>query len=1473
MKHKRLLTMVSLSLGVILAVGLFVLVGQAAPGSPVLNPPRNSHSAPLTTTISITYDEPISAATVTSRTFAVYAMQSGLITTMHTVSGNMIIVTPTQPFHQGELVYAIATTRTLSISGTEPLSATQWQFHAGKVVSRCVGRFIDVDVGVPDVSANSVDWGDYDHDGDLDILLTGSTENNTPVSRIYRNDAGSFTDIDAGLPGVSPGSAVWGDYDSDGDLDLLLAGRGPLNNRVAYIYRNDAASFTDIGAGLPGIAYGTTAWGDYDNDGDLDILLTGNSGGNPVSLVYRNDAGSFTNIGAGLPGVLQSSAAWGDYDNDGDLDLLLAGTDSSWQNFSEIFRNDGQSFTDINAGLPGAASGSVAWGDYDDDGDLDILLTGQTNTDLVASIYRNESGSFQSVSTDLPGVSDGNAMWGDYDNDGHLDILISGRTMSGTYLSQVYHNDTGSFTSVDAGLPGVSGLATWGDYDGDDDLDILFVGWQWFTPLFRIYRNDDCSSDLALVKMVTPQMAAPGDAVTFTLAFSNVGSLPASHVVITDVIAVAITTPSYSSSVVVTPTGAISYTWEVTDLDPGESGTITVTGILSAGLPTGIVTNTATITSTSPNTDFRNNNSSVPLYVYTWYITETAPAANSVSVPPTTSVEVVFDGDLDVSTVTSTTLAIHGMMGGLMTGTYNYNSPNRALTVTPCRPFHTGEIAHISATDNMLRFDGEPLFAHQWQFRAGETTTRCVAGFTDIGAGLSGVYASSVAWGDYDSDGDLDILLTGWGNQIPISLIYRNDNGSFTSIGAGLPGFSTGSAAWGDYDNDGDLDILLVGRDNIDNRRSRIYRNDNGSFVNIGAGLPGVAYGSAAWGDYDNDGDLDIVLTGITESGYNISRIYRNDAGVFTEVAAGLPGVDWSSVAWGDYDNDGDLDILLAGSSVGGPMTVIYRNDFGSFTYIDAGLPRVPPRAIAWDDYDNDGDLDILFVANDGTTIYRNTDGTFGDIGAGMPGISGSAAWGDYDNDGDLDILLAGRTSTGTRISHIYRNDQGEFVNINAGLTGVERSSAAWGDYDHDGDLDILLTGLTENSSRVAQVYRNDDCVADLMLAKTVAPTVPAPGSVVTYTLAFSNTGTGIATGAIITDVVPISITNVSYTNSGAAITETGSISYTWQVEPLLPGNGGIITITGVLSPNLPAGYAFTNTAAITTTVIDADYSNNGDSAMVTTSDKTRCSLSPGAYSFNLTATVQITITTVGTLDCLTVERVDANHANATPAIQTGRYWMITGVDSGGAPASGYSLTLTLPTTFSPDTSDQVCRYTGSGTVWDCAVTSYDDVNNTITRGDVTLLSDWAVGNDVPTAVTLASFTATAQGGNILVTWETAIEIDNVGFNLHRSTSPDGSYFKLNETLIPSQAPGSIFGATYTWLDEDVEAGTTYYYKLEDVEVGGRRTFHGPVAAQPAEPTALLLRSFGIRGSPAAALLMLLGAWGLVFIWLIRKRR
>ncbi|MBS4029014.1 MAG: choice-of-anchor D domain-containing protein, partial [Ignavibacteriales bacterium] len=383
-------------------------------------------------------------------------------------------------------------------------------------------------------------------------------------------------------------------------------------------------------------------------------------------------------------------------------------------------------------------------------------------------------------------------------------------------------------------------------------------------------------------------------------------------------------------------------------------------------------------------------------------------------------------------------------------------------------------------------------------------------GFTEVYAGgalsTSAVGYSGVAWGDYDNDGDLDILLTGLSGTTGtyISRIYQNTGSGFTEVYAGsLTGVHRGSAMWGDYDRDGDLDILIAGSDNSNVYSSKIYQNTGSGFTEVYAGsLTGVYQGCAAWGDYDNDGDLDIVLSGFGTGSTYISKIYQNTGSGFTEVYAGsLMGLGYSGVAWGDYDNDGDLDIALSGHNGTTAVSKIYQNTGSGFTEVYAGsLSGGYYSSIAWGDYDKDGDLDLLISQRHATNglgvskIYQNTGSGFTEVYAGsLYGLYyGTIAWGDYDNDGDLDIFNCGTDNT-SRFSKIYQNTGTGFTEVFAGSISAasEWASCAWGDYDNDGDLDLLVT-----SAYFTKLYRNNG---------TTFNTVPNTPSGLTTTISGSN--------------------------------------------------------------------------------------------------------------------------------------------------------------------------------------------------------------------------------------------------------------------------------------------------------------------------------------------------------------------------------
>ena len=372
-------------------------------------------------------------------------------------------------------------------------------------------------------------------------------------------------------------------------------------------------------------------------------------------------------------------------------------------------------------------------------------------------------------------------------------------------------------------------------------------------------------------------------------------------------------------------------------------------------------------------------------------------------------------------------------------------------------------------------------------------------------------------WVDCNLDGRLDLAIayetnvTAWGG------IYTNSGTDFVDSGANLLDQHGAHMAWGDYDNDGDMDAVV-----IDSGETRVYRNDACAFTDIGAGLPRAYGGRAAWGDCDNDGDLDIALTG----SIGWTDIYRNDAGSFVALQAGLLPMGYGScVTWGDYDGDGDLDLAAAGWASGHTTSHcnIYRNDGdGVFTNIAAGLSGITHASLTWSDFDSDGDLDLLAGGQGATTLYRNDGGTFADSGATLPVcMSGrpAFAWADYDGDGDPDLAFAGSIDLTNR-SIVCRNDGGgTFTPTVLPLEGIAYGEAAWGDYDRDGDVDLSLTGSGGNS-----VYRNDGSASNtppasptgllfspdgstIHLTWTTASDAETPTAALTYNVRMGKTG------------------------------------------------------------------------------------------------------------------------------------------------------------------------------------------------------------------------------------------------------------------------------------------------------------------------------------------------------------------------------
>jgi Ca2+-binding RTX toxin-like protein len=306
----------------------------------------------------------------------------------------------------------------------------------------------------------------------------------------------SFTeDTSISLPGVAYSSVAWSDYNTDGKPDLLLTGLSGTDY-ISKLYKNTGSGFSeDTSISLPGVDWGSVAWSDYNADGKPDFLLTGYIGSyNGISKLYKNTGSGFSeDTSISLPGVYHSSVAWSDYTVNSKPDLLLTGWTGS-SIISKLYKNTDSGFSeDTSISLPGVYVCSVAWSDYNADGKPDLLLTGYSGLGRISKLYKNtDSGFSEDTSISLPGVSDSSVAWSDYNADGKPDLLLTGYSDSGR-ISKLYKNtDSGFIEDTSISLPGVDwGSVAWSDYNADGKPDLLLTGYSDSGRISKLYKNTD----------------------------------------------------------------------------------------------------------------------------------------------------------------------------------------------------------------------------------------------------------------------------------------------------------------------------------------------------------------------------------------------------------------------------------------------------------------------------------------------------------------------------------------------------------------------------------------------------------------------------------------------------------------------------------------------------------------------------------------------------------------------------------------------------------------------------------------------------------------------------------------------------------------------------------------------------------------------------------------------------------------------
>lgn len=864
----------------------------------------------------------------------------------------------------------------------------------------------------------------------------------------------------------------WGDFDGDGWLDLYVANFGSPNE----VYLNDgnpdpltgAVSFTNNSSTSQADLNGNSvavAIADYDNDGFDDIFVVTQ---NESHKLYRSlGNGAFLDVSGTALSLNENatSAAWGDFNNDGFVDLVVGTLNGPVHLFQNL---TGTGFTDVAlaVGITGNKGvQSVTVTDLNQDTRLDIYLVKGSPTDATNEIFINTSDpvsggfTFQQQNAFYGAIGSSATNFGaelsDIDNDGDYDLYLAtdGQNEFLRNSSTAFVNETGvtgiGFSGKTVGVAMVDV-----DQNGFDDVFILNEG---ANPYIWLH-----------------------DGTSFTNKFNDLlGSL------------------GYSS-----PTGETSLSHADYDNDGDVDFFITISGDQN------ILLRNECLSNQSPS----KGNDQINLIfcgLDNWLgVNLQGTQSNFRGI----GARVVFKtqagdwvrevtGGGNPGSQSSHRIEIGFGMNVPDVDTIKVFWPSGIIQDVSNTP--TNQIITIVEDDCPNRFV--------------DVTDSAGLGIPSDGTGFG------AAWGDYDNDGDLDIVNIKNGEFF----LYSNDgDGTFTTIPPSVTGIipsggtTRKASIFCDFNNDGLLDILL-GKNIFIHKgmtSTPIYQMIPFNSYIDPLGNPGGFDGptvAVSVLDYDKDTFLDFYVAGASLNDdnlfHNSGPMAPDSSLMFYDRAVSLNLVqnnqlDWftHSVTCVDFDGDGWVDIYAGHDNHGGQRNMMFKNNglnsLGqsnpfSEVAVQLGINHNNTWSSAFGDYDNDGLVDIFisstnfFAFSIYNTLYKHQvfagDHFFTDV-ATTAGVSGTqptktweSGWADYDNDGWLDIFV-GQTDFP---SHLYHNEQnGTFTDV-AQLLSIpayinQVTDIAWADYDDDGLLDVYVsTQLGANRLLRNQICNNNNYI------------------------------------------------------------------------------------------------------------------------------------------------------------------------------------------------------------------------------------------------------------------------------------------------------------------------------------------------------------------------------------------------------------
>jgi len=923
------------------------------------------------------------------------------------------------------------------ITGRQPYSIASGDFNGDGipdlVVANSSGGSLSILLGKGDgtftsstialasgATPSSVVVADFNEDGAQDIAFMDGSHNALNV--LLGHGDGTFSGpIGTTLPAaVNPSPMVVGDFNNDGIPDLA----SPNGSQTVLLGNGDGTFTAGPVADIAGMSFLHVATGDFNGDGNADLVICGIANNNSAVLILLgNGDGTFTSGQSLILPSVPASIVAADFNGDGKLDFAvgngnnLEGAPSTLDIF--LGNGDGTFTYQLKSPVTHTDPSALAVGDFNGDGFADIVSSDYSINGGITVLLGNGDGTFTSVpGTPQTGSEPLNLAIADFDGDGRPDIAVANYFPSTVSVLLTEPTQTASTApaAISLPVPGVHVLAA--SYSGDTNYNgsVSSATTTWGIPPATV-------TTLIISASGTPvATVAAGNAVTLTATVTSSGApVPAGQVRFCDASVANCTDIHLLGTAQLTSNGTAIFR-----LVPGV-GTHTYKAQLvqsGRGVASSSTTSTLTVSPPAsvsyPTSTTIAQSGSAGNYTLTATVVETGATS-----PPIGAVSF-----LDTS------------YQNAVLGTIALGSGTPGLTWVNSQSPSTGAAPWAEATGD-LNGDGIPDLVVTTLNSStltillgnGDGTFRSVAG-PNVGVG-----AYCVGIGDFNGDGKLDIAV---GNNAgtALTILLGNGDGTFRPmathpIAGGLPE----SIAVADLNGDGKPDLVVSNYSGP--MFSILLGNGDGTFTPAPGNVPN---GSECWsvsiGDYDGDGIPDLA---VTSNNSTVTIFLGNGDGTFTQLGSPISVGLWpASIVSADLNGDGTLDLAVSNMS-GGTVTILLGSGHGTFTQ----APNSPisvgssPSSITAGDFNQDGKPDLAvsnYYGNNITVLFGNGDGTF-TLAATSP-ATGNAPYtiasADFDGDGVPDLATAndGASTTGVFLTRPTQT-------VTSSITGVSPSGPA----------------------------------------------------------------------------------------------------------------------------------------------------------------------------------------------------------------------------------------------------------------------------------------------------------------------------------------------------------------------------------------------------------------------------------------------